>query len=174
MPVHTRSLSRPQLQSWGRKSDLRPQLVSGHENLQSDGFMVDVDGKYFLLKQLSKISTPFFHEKCRFTWNSKWFYKWMDHALFQQKNDHTVFISTDYTSQTTCRQTVVCANPAGTLRTHFYFGNHLEFHLELQVILQVNGSQFFVTEKWSHGTFINRLCLPENLPANCDVCELCV
>ena len=106
--------------------------------------MVDVDGKYFFLKQLSKISTPFFQEKCRFTWNSKWFYKWMDHALFQQKNDHTVFISTDYTSQTTCRQTVVCANPAGTLRTHFYFGNHLEFHLELQVILQVNGSRFLL------------------------------
>ena len=117
------------LQSWVPKSDLRPQLVSGHENLQSDGFKVEVDGKYFFIKQLSKISTPFFHEKCRFTWNSKWFYKWMDHALFQQKNDHTIFVSTGYTCQTTCRQTVMCAGPADTLRTHFYVGISLGISL---------------------------------------------
>ena len=71
----------------------------------------------------------------------------MDHAVLQKKDNLTVLLSTGYTCQTTCRQTVMCAGPADTLQTHFYVGIHLEFHLELQVILQVNGSQFFVTEK---------------------------
>ena len=71
----------------------------------------------------------------------------MDHALFQQKNDHTVFISTGYTCQTTCRQTVMCAGRRIPYGRIFTLEFHLEFHLELQVILQVNGSQFFVTEK---------------------------
>ena len=64
-----------------------------------------------------------------FTWNYKWFYKWMDHAVLQKKNDLTVLLSTGYTCQTTCRQTVMCAGPADTLRTHFYIGISLGISL---------------------------------------------
>ena len=39
--------------------ELRPQLVSGHENLQSDGFMVEVDGKYIFLDNSQKFQHHF-------------------------------------------------------------------------------------------------------------------
>ena len=47
----------------------------------------------------------------------------------------------------------------------------MAFHLEFQVILQVNGSRSFPTEKWPHGIYIDWLYFPDYLPTNCGVCE---
>ena len=54
VPVHTRSLSNGRRCRAPLSTELRHQLVSGHENLQSDGFMVEVDGKYFFLDNSQK------------------------------------------------------------------------------------------------------------------------
>ena len=156
VPVHTRSLSNGRRCRAPLSTELRHQLVSGHENLQSDGFMVDVDGKYFF-GQLSKISTPFFQEKCRFTWNSKWFYKWMDRGFcYRKMAARYIYRPFILSRQPADKLWCVRARriPYGRIFTLEF---HLGFHLELQVILQVNGSRSFAKEKWSPGTFIDRI-----------------
>ena len=173
MPVHTRSLSSLERESLRPKSDLRPQLVSGHENLQSDGFRVEVDGIFFLDNSqkfqhyFSKRNVVSLGIPSDFT--SEWI------TLFSNRKMTTRYLYRLIILPRLPADKLWCVRarriPYGRIFTLEF---HLEFHLELQVILQVNGSQFFVTEKWSHGTFIYRLCLPYNLPANCDVCELCV